>query len=154
MPLAIGALIVVALLLVWAGVEVDHLVTAYPAESIFAVASVTVISAAVVAARFRAANKRVPLSQPARGTVLEAAPVRPAIRPSPPPRAQAPDPAPSLAKAGDKCDGPRCEERLDDNPWKCEGTFPDGHDVGGRFHSEGCMEAWQRLMTERHRASR
>lgn len=141
MPLTAAAIIAALLLLAWAGVEVDHLVTAYPAESIFAVSAVAVIASAAVIARFRADHRPVQLGRPVRGTVLEAAPARPAIMPAPP--------AP-VAAAGGKCDGPQCGEELDDDPWACEGTFPDTHTVSGRFHSKGCMEAWQRLMTERH----
>jgi hypothetical protein len=154
MPLIIGAIVGV-LLLVWAGVEVDRLVTAHPAETVFAVSSVAVITASVFAARVYASlHDRVPLDRPVRGTVIEAAPVRPAIRPAAPPRPAPPlmPPAPSAPKVGDKCDGPECEEALDDDPWHCGGIMPDAHEVSGQFHSKPCMEAWQRLMAERHRA--
>lgn len=153
MPLIIGAIVAV-LLLVWAGVEVDKVVTAYPAETIFAVGSVAVIATSVVVARIYASvHDRVPLDPPVRGTVIEAAPVRPAIRTAPPRPAPPPaPPAPAPPKTGEKCDGPRCEEILDDDPWDCGGIMPDGHPVSGQFHSKPCMEAWQRMMAERHAA--
>jgi hypothetical protein len=155
MPVAIGAAVVAILLLVWAGVEVDKVVTAHPAQTIFAVSSVALIATSVIVARIYASlHDRVPLDQPVRGTVIEAAPVRPAIRPAAPPRPAPPPmpPAPMPPKVGEKCDGPRCEEILDDDPWDCGGVMPDGHEVSGQFHSSPCMEAWQRMMAERHKA--
>jgi hypothetical protein len=152
MPLIIGVIAGI-LLLAWAGVEVDRLVTAYPAESIFAVSAVTIIAVGVAVARFRAANERVPLNPPVRGIVIEAAPARPAIRAAPPrPVTAAAPPAPAPPRVGERCDGPGCQETLDDDPWDCGGVMPDGHEVKGQFCSRACMEAWQRLMTERHRA--
>jgi hypothetical protein len=154
MPLVIGAVVVV-LLLVWAGVEVDGVVASHPGQTIFAVSSVAVIATSVMVARIYASlHDRVPLDRPVRGTVIEAAPVRPAIRPaSAPPRPTPPPmpPAAMPAKAGQKCDGPKCEEILDDDPWDCGGSMPDGHQVSGQFHSKSCMEAWQVIMAERHK---
>jgi hypothetical protein len=151
MPLLIGVIAGI-LFLTWTGVEVDKVVTAYPAETIFAVSSALIVSASFVIARFRAATRRVPLDPPVRGTVIEAAPVRPAIRRGP---VTPPDPpGPSAPRIGEKCDGPQCRETLDDDPWDCGGIMPDGHEVSGQFHSKACMEAWQRLMAERHRAPR
>lgn len=150
MPLIIGALVAIVVL-VWAGVEVDKVVTAYPAETIFAVSSVAVIATSVLAARIYASlHDRVPLDPPVRGNVITAAPVRPAIRPAPRPTPPPMPPGPAPAKVGDKCDGPQCGEILDDDPWDCGGTMPDGHQVSGQFHSKPCMEAWQHLMAERH----
>lgn len=145
MPLMIGV-VVGLLLLVWAGVEVDHFVTAHPAETIFAVGSVVVVATSVFAARVYASlHDRVPL-RPVQGNVITAAPVRPEIRPAPP---VAP-PAPTAPKIGEECGGPGCEEKLGDDPWHCGGVMPDGHEVSGQFCSRRCMEAWQGLMTTRH----
>lgn len=148
MPAVILA-IVALLVLVWAGVEVDRVVTAHPAETIFTVSSVAVIVVSAAVARLHASNKPVPLNPPARGTVIEAAPVRPAIRPTPADAPVKPPPLPVI-KFEDRCDGPRCQEKLPDDPWRSEGTFPDGHTVSGRFHSKECTEAWQQMMAERH----
>jgi hypothetical protein len=157
MPLIIGAIVVV-LILVWAGVEIDKVVTAHPAETIFAVSSVAVIVVSVSVARVYASlHDRVPLDRPARGTVIEAAPVRPAIRPAAPaPRPEVPPlpPAATPPRTGQECDGPGCREILDDSPWDCGGSMPDGHQVSGQFHSKACVEAWQVLMAERHKAPR
>lgn len=155
MPLVIGAVVAV-LLLVWAGVEVDKVVTAHPAQTIFAVGSAAVIATSVLAARIYASlHDQVPLDRPVRGTVIEAAPVRPAIRAAAPrPAAPPMPPPPAPPRTGEKCDGPGCEVVLDDDPWDSGGTMPDGHQVSGQFHSRPCMEAWQLLMAERHRAPR
>lgn len=157
MPLILG-IIVGLLLLVWGGVEAARVVSEYPAESIFAVSSLFAITAAVTVARFRAAGRRVSLDPATRGTVITAAPVRPSVMPAPAAPPSPPIPLPPVPvlrfpeRPPDRCDGPQCKETLDDDPWNCEGVMPDGHTVKGRFHSKGCLEAWQRLMTERHAA--
>jgi hypothetical protein len=155
MPLIIGA-VVGLLVVVWAGVEVGKFVSAHPAETVFAVSSAAVIAVSVIAARiYVSLHDRVPLDQPVRGTVIAAAPERPAIRPAPAPPRPEPPPMPPAAmppKTGQKCDGPKCEEILDDDPWDCGGSMPDGHQVSGQFHSKPCMEAWQVMMAERHKA--
>jgi hypothetical protein len=150
MPLIIGA-VVGLLVVVWAGVEVGKFVSAHPAETVFAVSSAAVIAVSVIAARiYVSLHDRVPLDQPVRGTVIAAAPERPAIRPAPAPR---PEPAaPSAPKVGEKCDRTGCEIILDDDPWHCSGVMPDGHEVSGQFCSKTCMNAWQNLMIERHAA--
>jgi hypothetical protein len=155
MPLVIGA-IAGLLFAVWAGVEIDRLVTEYPVEWIFVSSCVVVIAVSAAVARHRADSRPVSLDQPVRGTVIEAAPTRPAIRPAVPPRPTVPPlpPAPLPPKTGQKCDGPKCEEILDDDPWDCGGSMPDGHQVSGQFHSKPCMEAWQVMMAERHKAPR
>jgi hypothetical protein len=155
MPVVVIGAVVGLLFLVWGGVEVDRLVTEHPIEWIFVSSCVAVIVVSSAVARLRTDNRRVPLDRPVRGTVIEAAPVRPAIRTAPaPPRPTPPPlpPAPMPPKVGEKCDGPRCEEILDDDPWDCGGIMPDGHEVSGQFHSRPCMDAWQRMIAERHKA--
>jgi len=150
MPLIIGAVIAV-LLLVWAGVEVDKTAASHPGQTIFAASSVAVIAVSVMVARIWASlHDRVPLRPPVQGTVITAAPERPAIRPAPAPRPE--PPAPSAPRAGEKCDGPGCEIILDDDPWHCGGVMPDGHEVSGQFCSKTCMNSWQNRMIERHAA--
>jgi hypothetical protein len=146
-PYVFGA-VAALFLLVWGGIEVDRVVTAYPAESIFAVSSVVLMSGAVVVTRYRKAHQRVSLSPGTRGTVIPAAPVKEAIaRPTPPPPLLTP-------RKADVCDGPKCEIRLGEEPWRCAGRFPDGHSGSGAFCSKDCMKAWQQLMTTRHAAHR
>jgi hypothetical protein len=135
------------LALVWAGVQVDHLVTAYPDQVIFAASAVALIASAVVAARFHASHRRISLDPATRGTVITAAPAREAIaRPAAPP--------PLLVPKAPVCDGPKCETKLGEAPWRCGGVFPDGHSGSGAFCSKKCMTAWQELMTTRHAAHR
>ena len=148
MPWLIIGVVAGILALVWAGVQVDHLVTAYPAESIFAVSAAALIVSAVVVTRFRASHQQVSLAPGTRGNVITASPVREAI-------ARSTAPPPLLAqKAAEVCDGPKCEVRLGEEPWRCGGTFPDGHSGSGIFCSKKCMVAWQELMTSRHAAHR
>jgi hypothetical protein len=146
-PYVIGGIAAI-LALVWAGVEVDRVVTAYPAETIFAVSSAALIASAVIVTRFRASHRRVSLDPATRGTVIAAAPVKEAIaRPAAPPPLLAP-------RAADVCSGPKCEIRLGEDPWRCAGRFPDGHSGSGAFCSKDCMRAWQQLMATRHAAHR
>jgi hypothetical protein len=140
-PYLIVLVVAALVLVIWGLIELGRLCAEYPAESIFAGVAVTSIAASAIVARYRASHRPVSINPATRGTVITAAPVREAIAPSP---ADAPP------KKAPVCDGPKCEVRLGDNPWRCGGEFPDGHSGSGSFCSQECMVAWQELMAARH----
>ena len=132
MPLAAIGVIVVALLLAWAGVEVDHVMHAYPAQFYAGVLAVLFIGAAAGVARFRAiARSRVPVQQLARSLPLlpkaiAAVPVLTAIATAP------------GGEAGCERDG--CARKT---PMSASwGVQVEGEAAEHLFCSERCAQAW------------
>lgn len=126
MPLAIGV-IAALLLLAWGGMELDHVIHAYPGQFLAGVISFLIIAFALAAAKFRLAAQRVPLrpAVPPLPPAIKAAPVLTAI-------------ASPGAEDARECEGPGCRNKVDDDPWK--GGVPG--DARHEFCSERCTRAW------------
>ena len=142
MPLLAIGVILLALLLAWAGVEIDHFLNAYPGQFLAGVICFLIVSFAGAVARFRKANERVPLVRDVRPKIpelppavivkpLSAAPVLKAIA------------CPGHVGARD-CEGPGCGVKVDDDPWVV--TLP-GETKEHVFCSERCAGAWSAAWT-------
>jgi hypothetical protein len=128
MPLAI-VIIIAALLLAWAGVEVNHVIHAYPGQFWMAMFAFLFVIAGL-AARHRAASRpvRIVPEAPPLPKAIQAKPVLTAI-------------ASPAADAVLECAGPSCANKLDDDPWmaRMPGDAQDSH-----FCSEACIQDWHR----------
>ena len=118
-------------LLAWGGIELDHVIRAYPLQFWFGVASFLILCLAFAAAKFRRANEQVPLrpalqAVPPPPPAIKAAPVLTAIA-----SAQDPDAAP--------CEGPGCARRVSEEPWTAQ---VDGEEEEHVFCSEACARKW------------
>jgi hypothetical protein len=132
-PLAVGV-IAVLLLLAWGGMEVNHVIHAYPVQFWLGVTSVLVIAFAFAAAKFRLANQRVPL-RPAPPALPPAVRVTPELKAAPVLRAIASTEEPGARP----CEGPLCTNKVDDDPWTAR-VEEDGDDHV--FCSRSCAQRW------------
>jgi hypothetical protein len=132
MPILAGGVIVAALLLAWAGVELDHLIRAYPGQFYMAFFAVLIVAVATGTARFyRVTHDRVPLAPPPPPPLpkaLKAAPVLTAIA------------GPDEAEDAQDCEGPGCASKVDDDPWL---AMMPGEEDEHVFCSKRCAEAWR-----------
>lgn len=133
MPLAIGVIAAV-LLLAWGGVEVNHVVHAYPVQFWLSAACVLIVAFALAAARFRISNERVPL-RPAPRALPPAVRVVPELKAAPVLRAIASTEAPDAQD----CEGPGCPHKVDDDPWTWKAP---GEEESHVFCSEACGHSW------------
>jgi hypothetical protein len=139
MPLLLAAAAVAALLvLAWAGVELNHVIHAYPGQFWMGAVAVLVIVFGLAAARFRVANTRVPLRPPA-----------PALPPLPKAIAAVPE-LTAVASPHDEeaaaCEGPACGHKVSDAPWTARVHGEEGEHA---FCSRRCAEAWHDLRRPR-----
>jgi len=132
MPIAVVAGVVGALLLLaWGGVELNHLIHAYPGQFYMGVFAFLFVVAGM-AARVRASHRPVRL-RPAEPEIpplpkaIQAAPVLTAIA------------SPAAEDAAPECEGPECANKLDDDPWQAQ---PPGAAEPHLFCSRECASAW------------
>jgi hypothetical protein len=137
MPLAIGV-IAALMLLAWGGVELDHVIHAYPGQFWMGVFAFLVVTFALAAAKFRKANERVPLrpAAPPLPPAIQAKPEQPALNAAPVLRAVA---APGAEDAAG-CEGPSCDSKVNDDPWIARVHGEEREHV---FCSEACIREWQ-----------
>jgi hypothetical protein len=137
MPLAIG-IIAALMLLAWGGVELDHVIHAYPGQFLMGVFAFLVVAFALAAARFRKAGERVPLrpAVPSLPPAIQAKPEQSVLNAAPVLRAVA---APEAEDAAG-CEGPSCTERVNDDPWTAR-VHGEGREHV--FCSEACVREWQ-----------
>ena len=130
--LAAGAVIAAALLLAWAGVEVNHLIHAYPGQFYMSVFGTCFIAVAVGIGRIRhAVHDKMPLAPPPPPPLpkaLKAAPVLTAVA------------GPDEAQDAPDCEGPGCASKVDDDPWL---AMMPGEETEHVFCSQRCAEAWR-----------
>lgn len=131
MPLLAVGVIIGLLLLAWGGMEVDHIMHAYPGQFWMGVFAFLVTTFALAAARFRKANERVPLrpAVPPLPLAIKASPVRLAVA------------APGTGDPRD-CEGPGCLNKVDDDPWTARVHGEEGEHL---FCSEACTGRWQQV---------
>jgi hypothetical protein len=127
--LAAAAVVLAAMLLAWAGIEVDHVIHTYEVQFYVAVFAVLFIAAAAGAARMhRVTHDRVPLrpQAPPLPKAIRAAPVLTAV-------------AAPAADDAEPCEGPGCASKVDSDPWTAR-LHTEEHDH--KFCSRACAEAW------------
>lgn len=142
MPLLAVGIVLLALLLAWAGVEVNDLVNAYPGQFLAGVICVLIVAFAGAVARFRKANEKVTLTRDLRPRVPEMPPavvVKP-LAATPVLKAIA---CPGHVGARD-CEGSGCGAKVDDDPWT---ITPPGEVKEHVFCSERCARSWSATWT-------
>lgn len=144
MPLLAIGVIILALLLAWGGVEIDHAINAYPGQFLAGVVCFLIVSFAGAVARYRKAHERehVTLTRDLRPRVPELPPavvVKP-LAAAPVLKAIA---CPGHVGARD-CEGPACGAKVDDDPWTI--TLP-GEVKERVFCSERCAGRWSAAWT-------
>lgn len=131
-----------ALLLAWAGVEIDHALNAYPGQFLAGVICFLIVSFAGAVARFRKAGEQVTLARDVRPRLPELPPavtVKP-LAAAPVLKAIA---CPGHVGARD-CEGPGCGVKVDDDPWTV--TLP-GEVKEHVFCSRRCAASWNAAWT-------
>jgi hypothetical protein len=134
MLLVIGV-VAALLLLAWGGYELDHLIHAYPGQSVAGVISFLIVAFALAAARYRKSAERVPL-RPVTRELPPSAQAPPALKAVPVLRAVA---APYDEEARD-CEGPGCSRKVNDDPWTAR---VEGDEASHVFCSESCASRWR-----------
>lgn len=135
MPFVAAGIVLAALLLAWAGVELDHVIHAYPAQFWFGAAAVLIVAFSMAAARFRVAGQRVPLrpaapALPPLPKAIQAAPVLTAVASG------------VAAEEAQPCEGPGCAHKVDSDPYLAHMPW---ETFEHRFCSEPCVRGWERL---------
>jgi hypothetical protein len=117
--------------LVFGGIEVNHVIHAYPGQCLMGVIALLFVIFGLAAAKFRLASQRVPLrpappAVPLLPKAVQAVPVLTAV-------------APAHDESAEACEGPDCANKVDKDPWTAR--WP-GEGEEHKFCSHGCARRW------------